>query len=579
MLNKIFKFPHRNILGIAILLCLVITTIIGFFTPRIINHLFEVLEARAEVEKTLFLILLVFLFEYLIRICYQISINRFIQLFLHQTRSWCYENWIHSYEAYEEGRGSSRERFPLGEVLARMMNDTESVRELVSSGSFAVFIDIFFIISCFLGFLDLNSTSGLFIILIEVLVCILLIWVSRFMTTVYMRVRNATSLLSRALANITGGLKQLYHTPNNHFASRFSLPYFDRFLQIQLKANIWDASYFSVTESLYPLLLVCLVLIFPYSHISEMAALAAIIDLIQRSIQPIKSIAGKISNIQRAKTGLIRIGEFNKHLEKLPRSTSGRKMNLLNVDSLSVDLSEFTFHSKGVQGEFSLKNIHFTISKGEKVGVVGQSGCGKSTLMKILCGDILAKNIRVHFKSLNDSKDFSGGNKKQIEELKRYVSLVSQESHIFSSSLKFNISLSEQEAHFEEFWSFAKERISYLKRWGLKPDSRIEPAQLSLGQKQLLSGLRACYLKKPLVLMDEISSGLDSELEEALSEVVSLIQSQAITMSIAHRLETLIHSDKLIVMEKGRIVAQGTHQSLLVESSLYQELIARVKNE
>src|SRR5690606_8335247 len=99
-----------------------------------------------------------------------------------------------------------------------------------------------------------------------------------------------------------------------------------------------------------------------------------------------------------------------------------------------------------------------------------------------------------------------------------WVSLISQESHVFTESLKFNITLGADEG-FEEFWTLALKYIPYLQRWGLRPESQIQSKSLSMGQKQLVSGLRALFLKKPVILMDEISSGLDSELEAALRDL------------------------------------------------------------
>jgi ATP-binding cassette subfamily B protein len=84
-----------------------------------------------------------------------------------------------------------------------------------------------------------------------------------------------------------------------------------------------------------------------------------------------------------------------------------------------------------------------------------------------------------------------------------------------------------------------------------------------MGQKQLLSGLRALFLKKPIILMDELSSGLDSELELALRDLIKMFQSQTITIIVTHRLETILNSHKIMLMEKGKNLALGTHDSLL----------------
>ena len=106
-----------------------------------------------------------------------------------------------------------------------------------------------------------------------------------------------------------------------------------------------------------------------------------------------------------------------------------------------------------------------------------------------------------------------------------------------------------------------------LKKWNQSPKS------LSLGQNQLICAIRSCYLKKTIVLFDEISSGLDSHLESALREVILLIQGQSLTFIVAHRLETIMEADKILVLEEGKLVSSGKHFDLLKDSSGYQEFI------
>ena len=85
---------------------------------------------------------------------------------------------------------------------------------------------------------------------------------------------------------------------------------------------------------------------------------------------------------------------------------------------------------------------------------------------------------------------------------------------------------------------------------------------MSMGQKQLISGLRAMYLKKPVILMDEISSGLDSDLESALKDLIHFFRSQTMTIIVTHRLETILNSDQLILMDQGKMVGQGSYEQL-----------------
>jgi ATP-binding cassette subfamily B protein len=106
----------------------------------------------------------------------------------------------------------------------------------------------------------------------------------------------------------------------------------------------------------------------------------------------------------------------------------------------------------------------------------------------------------------------------------------------------------------------------------------IKPNELSLGQRQLLAGVRACFLKKNVVFIDEISSALDSDLELALRKCILLIQEHSLTIIVAHRIETIIHANSILVMERGEILASGKHQELLKSSPVYQQFIQELSH-
>jgi ATP-binding cassette subfamily B protein len=224
----------------------------------------------------------------------------------------------------------------------------------------------------------------------------------------------------------------------------------------------------------------------------------------------------------------------------------------LEADQLDFNLNHFQYD----QG-FQLNDIKFQLKKGQILGILGESGCGKSTLLKLLSGQYhtFGGTIQIDDKKIDPNQD------RELRNFSSYVSLVSQDSHVFTENLKFNITLG-GDLGFEEFWHQAIISIPYLTRWGKKPDDKIDPKQLSMGQKQLLSGLRALFLKKPIILMDEISSGLDSELESALRDMIKFFQSRSMTIIVTHRLETIMKADQLLLLDSGQLIAKGTNSQL-----------------
>ncbi len=567
----------QRILIALIVIALIASSILGFLTPGIMENLFQsyAQEGDATMQAIYMLVALIF-GEYFVSLIYQTSINKYVQKLLSHIRSKSYKEWMLSIETAAKGQYGDH-KYPMGEVLSRILTDTEAVIEMVSTGSFKIFIDFTFIISCLIGFVKLNTVSGMALIFAEVLACIILIVGSKKMAVIYMEVRRSTGIMSRVIANISGGFRFSFFHPHENYASKKGYDSFEDFLKKQLKANVWDASYFSLAESLFPILLALLVLIFPYSQITEMAVLAAIVDLIQRSISPIKEVSGKISSIQRARTGIIRIEEFNEDLQSLPKTIFQSESTNLELEKIEVCVEEFKYPVKEGATPFELKDIKFEAHAGELVGIVGQSGCGKSTLLKILSSDIIAEKGKIKLFSPNNELVFSGENSEGLLDYKSQVSIVSQDSHVFSSSLYFNISMKKEiTKEFEVFWKKVCEKISYIDTWGIKPEDEVNPKELSLGQKQLISALRSCFLSKPIVLFDEISSGLDSDLEEALRKLVLLIQENSLTFIVAHRIETIINAQRILVMKEGKLVDEGTHSGLLDNSASYQEFISQL---
>ncbi|MCP4911700.1 MAG: ABC transporter ATP-binding protein [Oligoflexia bacterium] len=574
-----FLFEGGHLFLALIFICLIISSALGLFVPEQIANLSRHYEVEAKFFETLKILGAIFVGVYLNRVVYQITVSTYMVRLMQNVRTLCYSRWLHAYEVQTETENNN-DKFPQGEVIARIMSDTESLRELMTSGTFGILIDIFFVISCLVSFISLNTTSGVIISISEVIACIALVFGSKYMRKIFLSVRQARGDMSRTLANVVGGVNETYY--NNHFnyASKKGEKTFDEFLDKILKSNIWDATYYSIAESLYPIFLALVVFILPYSKITEAAIIFAIVDLLQRSITPVKDVSSKIANIQRAYSGLFRIDEFLGHLDESWSSENRKSGGTKEFHQMNVDIDTFKYPKRNEQeSQFAIKDIHFEAHKGELFGVVGLSGSGKSTLLNIIAGNIISQDAKITLTDTSGDKIlFPGDSLDSVISYREQVGIVSQDSHIFSESLKFNITMGEEECDekFNEFWNWIVEKIPYFTTWGVKPEDILNQKNLSMGQKQLLAGVRACYLKKPVILFDEISSGLDGELELALRELVLLVQNQSLTFIVAHRLETVIESDTILVMEDGKVIDRGQHSDLMGRCVVYQEFLAEL---
>lgn len=585
--SELFFFAKGKWLISTLFGSLVIAAILGAFVPGMIAEVARSYDDTQLFEKSLWGLFFIFIGVYLNRVCYQLAVNKYVKLLVQKVRTLCYEKWLLHYDVQSSKKADS-ERYPQGEVLARIMSDTEAVRELITSGTFGIFIDLFFVVSCLVSFISMNTTSGIILASAQVSIAILLVWGSKYMRKIFLSVRKSSGQVSRTMANMVGGVRETYYTKHDNYASKRGEVVFEDFLTKQLTSNVWDASYYSVAESLYPLFLVLVVFIFPYSQITEAALVLAIVDLIQRSINPIKDIASKIANVQRAATGFYRIKEFLTDLQNGFSSPRDQVLAPLDFDSLKVDIPSFQYPVRKKSDDedkeetrFAITDVAFEISRGQLVGIVGLSGCGKSTVLNLIAANIIP-SAGSSITLIKDSQDvliFPGERISDIIRYREQVGIVSQDSHIFSETLRFNITMSADDSpEFDIFWHKMCQEIPYLITWGHGPDDVLDQQALSVGQKQLLAAIRSCFLKKTIVLFDEIASGLDSELELALRKVVMVVQQKCLTFIVAHRLETIIEADLILVMEDGQIKARGNHAQLLNDSSAYQEFIAEMSH-
>ena len=241
----------------------------------------------------------------------------------------------------------------------------------------------------------------------------------------------------------------------------------------------------------------------------------------------------------------------------------------LSVTSGKIEFNKVSFAYGGTIS--SIDNISLTISPGEKVGVVGASGAGKSTLVSIL---LRLYNSDQGFVKIDD-QDLKSVTQ---ESLRRQIGMVTQETALFNRSAMDNIMYGKPSATKEDVINAARqaeahEFISSLKdhkdREGYDAHLGEQGVKLSGGQRQRIALARAILKDAPILVLDEATSALDSEVESSIQAALEKVMQGKTVLAIAHRLSTLIKMDKIIVMDKGKIVEVGSHEVLVENNGLY----------
>jgi ATP-binding cassette, subfamily B, multidrug efflux pump len=309
-----------------------------------------------------------------------------------------------------------------------------------------------------------------------------------------------------------------------------------------------------------------------YAATISLGAIAVAIALVMRiramSDWVLWEIAGLFENIGTVQDGMNTIA--------LPRQVDDRaRARDLVVTRGEIEFERVAFHygrKGGVIHDLSLK-----VRPGERIGIVGRSGAGKSTLVNLLLRfhDIEGGRITI------DGQDVSAVTQ---ESLRRAIAVVTQDTALLHRSIRDNVAYGRPEASEAEViaaleraqaWGFVSDLVDASGRRGLDAHAGERGVKLSGGQRQRIAIARALLKDAPVLVLDEATSALDSEVEAAIQEQLGGLMAGKTVLAIAHRLSTIAALDRLVVMDGGRIVEEGSHDDLLRRRGLYADLWQR----
>ena len=306
-----------------------------------------------------------------------------------------------------------------------------------------------------------------------------------------------------------------------------------------------------------------------YSEQTSVGVVAAAATLVLR----ISAMSGWI--MWAASTFFRELGVIREGLETIAQPVKlvdHKKAQHLNLGDAKIEVQNLYHHYGRNFG--GLDNLNIKIPAGQKVGLVGPSGAGKSTLFKLLLRFYDVERGKI----LIDEQDIS---MIKQESLRHHIGTIQQESSLLHRSIRENISYGKSDATENEIISAAKKARAHEfiinledtdgnKGYSSKVGER--GVKLSGGQRQRVALARVILKDAPILLMDEATSALDSDIEAAIKETLSYIMKGKTVIAIAHRLSTLVHMDRILVMEAGRIVEDGSHSDLLKNDGLYAKL-------
>ena len=457
---------------------------------------------------------------------------------------------------------------PVGKIITRVVNDVEVLNEMLTSGLILVFSDLFTLMGIFCVMLYLDWRLAL-------VVCIVFPFLYVATQAYRLRARDA---LRKNRAHITGlntfleenlsgmATVQLFNKEKKHNQR------FEGINQDKLKEDLRSLHYNSVylpSIDLFSALGVGLVIWYGGGRFVQneiqLGVLVAFLQYLQKFFEPIRDLAEKFNIIQTALASSERVFELLDTPEEIKNPR--QPVSPGNQIRGEVEFKNVWFAYK--DDEYVLKDISFFVGEGESLAIVGATGSGKSTIVNALCRfyDIQKGEIRVDGTSIQAMDKY---------ELRRQIALVQQDVFLFSGNILENIRLGSPNLEQDEAESIAQTVNShhFINSLPLKygHDVREGGHNLSLGQKQLLSFARALAVDPQILVLDEATASVDTETEVHIQTALKELIRNRTSIIIAHRLSTLKHVDKILVLKDGEIVEYGSQQDLLKKKGVYHKL-------
>jgi len=462
---------------------------------------------------------------------------------------------------------SQFDKTPIGTLTTRTINDIESINDIFSDGLVPIIADLLSII-CVLAYMFWADWRLSLIALIPFPIILLATYYFKeSINRSFFRVRNAVASLNAFVQEHLTGMQVV----QAFAAEEVEFEKFKKINREHRNANIKAIFAYSVFFPVVEIVLALSIGLIVWwtskealqLHESQQGTVVAFILCLNLIFRPLRIIADKFNVLQMGIIASERVFKVldNDDYINTEGDFSPQKIN----GKIEFDHVSFGYNSE----QYVLKNISFTAKAGETVAIVGHTGSGKTTIISLLnrLYHIREGAIKIDDVNINDFK---------LEALRKNIGVVLQDVFLFSGSVMDNITLRNPDIPKEKVIEAAKlidmhEFIMQLPG-GYDYNVMERGATLSLGQRQLLSFIRALLYDPSILILDEATSSIDTESERLIQHAIDTLITGRTSIVIAHRLSTIRKADKIIVLDKGEIVEAGTHEELIASQGFYYKL-------
>ncbi len=455
----------------------------------------------------------------------------------------------------------------VGKTLTNVTNDVEAIRQFISEGIVTVLGDMVKLLFIMIAMLLVNFRLAL---LAFTTIPIFVLGTLAFRNSIrsgYRGVRKANAEINTSLVETITGIKEI-HLFNNQEESRKTFEGYNKhYLNAYLKVVHSYALYFPIIEVVSN---ACMIIILLYTHFVvkqtlEVGVIFAFFAYINKFFRPLRQMAEKFNMFQSAMAAAERVFKLLDRNVAITNQPQTKQLTGSFRGEITFEHVKFAYKPDTPV----MKDVSFTITPGEKVAIVGHTGSGKTTIINLLNrlydvqeGEVLIDGVNI--------KDFD------LQDVRRQIATVPQDAFLFTGTIAENITLHDPEIRRDDVENAAQQVYAnrYIEKLPGQYDENIleEGKLLSVGQRQLLSFARAFVRNPSIVILDEATSNIDSETEHLIEAGVKNLMAGKTAIIIAHRLSTIKSVDRILVMHKGELVEEGTHETLLQQGGLYKQL-------
>ena len=462
---------------------------------------------------------------------------------------------------------------PVGKLVTRVTNDTNAISMMFTNLFVNLTKNAFVILGILVAMLFLNYELTLMVLCFVPFILLFTVIFRKFSRRAYRKVKDATTDINTYLSENLSGIKvtQIFGREDEKMEE------FRQKSQTLAKATQEQIFVFGVFRPLVYMLyissILCLFYLGGMGHLNHVTFLGQTISsgtivtfymYISKFFTPIQNLAEQINWLQSALASSEKVFSI---MDIQPQMVDAP--DAVELDEVKGDIEFRDVWFSYIPGEWVLQGVAFHVEPRQTVAFVGSTGSGKSTILSLICrnyefqkGEILIDGIDIR--------------KIKISSLRRHFGQMLQDVFLFSGTIRSNIVLREENIPDEEIMKVcryvnADHFINKLEH-GLDEEVRERGNNFSAGQRQLLSFARTILHKPSVMILDEATANIDTETELLIQDSLEKMRSVGTMLIVAHRLSTIQHADNIIVLSRGKILEQGTHQQLLAAHGRYYQL-------